>query len=371
MDEIKFAQLQRQAQIEVIDTFNKSTLKRTLTSPAALKHLSSYNKNMKKILSNPNLSQAQFLELNNMVTSIKSEYTNKVTEKNKIKTNEKSKLFRQQVKDQLKKETPKVTTVKQDLKSDLKTQKVTATINPNLSEVSKGALTGLLNNAAKVAGVESPITKTTSLTIPSRDDKINFNLKGFALIQDITQNSLHHGYLDSDIDKGVKDNKITKSEAKNIKSFFNLGYIADKVKQARGNDAEYTKRIFSSPYQSALNNFISEKYNTVFTKMPKDITPPKTGGGSSSGGSSSQSGNTFLDKFTKKFKSSMKTGASMGDVPTGGGGKSAMQQALQMHDPFSNPGPYMNKGGRVPSKRKPYAMGGKVYSNSTRKPKFK
>ena len=368
MDEIKFAQLQRQAQIEVIDTFNKSTLKRTLTSPAALKHLSSYNKNMKKILNNKNLSQAQFLELNNMVTSIKKEYTDRVTEKNKIKTSEKSKLFRQQVKDQLKKETPKVTTVKQDLK----TQKVTATINPNLSDLSKNSLTGLLNNAAKVAGVESPIKKTTALSIISRDDKINFNLKGFALIQDITQNSLHHGYLDSDIDKGVKDNKITKSEAKNIKSFFNLGYIADKVKQARGNDPEYTKRIFSSPYQSALNNFLSEKYNTVFTKMPKDVTPPKGGGTPpKAGGSSSKSGMNFIDKFTKKFKSSMKTGASMGAVPTGGGGKTAMQQALGMYDPFSNPGPYMNKGGRVPSKRKPYAMGGKVYSNSTRKPKFK
>jgi len=365
MDEIKFAQLQRQAQIEVIDTFNKSTLKRTLTSPAALKHLSSYNKNMKKILSNPNLSQAQFLELNNMVTSIKKEYTDKVTEKNKIKTSEKSKLFRQQVKDQLKKETPKVTTVKQDLKTDLKTQKVTATINPNLSELSRNSLAGLLNNAAKVAGVEPPITsKITSLSIPDQPDRINWNLKGFALIQNIASVSVRHGQQDVDVDKAVKEKKISSSEGKNIKTFINSKGIKSKIAQL-GPDLDRARQFYSPNFQQAFTMYLQKQYNDNFTKMPKDVTPPKAGG------SSSKSGMNFIDKFTKKFKSSMKTGASMGAVPTGGGGKTAMQQALGMYDPFSNPGPYMNKGGRVPSKRKPYAMGGKVYSNSTRKPKFK
>ena len=53
------------------------------------------------------------------------------------------------------------------------------------------------------------------------------------------------------------------------------------------------------------------------------------------------------------------------------GPKSAMQLMLQMHDPFSTGLPYMKEGGRVPSKkRKPYAMGGKVYSQAIRKPKL-
>ena len=86
MDEIEFNKIYRKAHIEVIDTFNKSTLKRTLTSPAALKHLSSYNKNMKKILSNPNLSKAQFFELNNMVTDLKNDYINRVADKERKKS---------------------------------------------------------------------------------------------------------------------------------------------------------------------------------------------------------------------------------------------------------------------------------------------
>ena len=74
--------------------------------------------------------------------------------------------------------------------------------------------------------------------------------------------------------------------------------------------------------------------------MPKDVTPKE---------SASKSKTSFIDKFTKKLK----TGASMSVVPGGGGGKTPMQEALGMYDPFNKPGHYMNKGGRVPQKRKP------------------
>ena len=365
MDEIEFNKIYRKAHIEVIDTFNKSTLKRTLSSKTALKHLAQYEKNIKKILNNPNLSQAQFLEINNLVNRLETDYKNKVTTKNKIISKEKSKVFKKQIQDQLKKEFPKVTTVKQDLKADLKTQKVTATINPNISDASKGALTGLINNAAKVAGVESPLKSTiTSLSIPDQPNRINWNLKGFALIKDIAMVSVRHGQQDVDVDRAIKEKKISASEGKNIKTFINSKGIKSKITQIQ--DLEKARQFYSPNFQQAFNMYLQNQYNNNFTKIPKDITPPKTGGGSSS-----KSGTNFIDKFTKKLKSVMKTGASMGAIPAGGGGKTPLQEALGMYDPFNKPGPYMNKGGRVPSKRKPYAMGGKVYSNQTRKPKFK
>ena len=357
MDEIKFGELQNRAFKLTVDTFNKPTLRRSLTSKAAIKHLNTYDTQIKALLNNDALSQKQYYQLQNDVANIKSQYTTKVTTQNRIVKNEKAKEFKKQVKAEIKKNEA---LKQQQIKSQVQT---TSKINANVSDVSKNTLAGLIRTAEKVAGVapttimETSTSKAVS-TIPRRDDKINFNLKGFALIQDIAQNSLHHGYLDSDIDKGVQQKKITASEAKNIKTFFNLTYIADKVKQAKGNDIEKTKRIFSQPYQNTLNNFLSEKYNTVFTKMPKDVTPKE---------SASKSKTSFIDKFTKKLK----TGASMSVVPGGGGGKTPMQEALGMYDPFNKPGPYMNKGGRVPPKRKPYAMGGKVYGNSVRKPKFK
>ena len=358
MDEIKFGELQNRAFKLTVDTFNKPTLRRSLTSKAALKHLNTYNAQIKALLNNKDLTQKQFYQLQNDVANIKSQYVTKVTTQDRIIKNEKAKAFRKQIQADIKKNEA---LKQQQIKSQVQT---TSKINANVSDVSKNTLVGLIRTAEKVAGVapttimETSTSKAVS-TIPRRDDKINFNLKGFALIQDIAQNSLHHGYLDSDIDKGVQQKKITASEAKNIKAFFNLSYIADKVTQARGNDIEKTKRVFSKPYQNILNNFLSEKYNTVFTKMTKDVTPKE---------GSSKSKTSFTDKFTKKLK----TGASMSVVPGGtGGGKTPMQEALGMYDPFNKPGPYMNKGGRVPPKRKPYAMGGKVYGNSVRKPKFK
>jgi len=339
MDEIKFAQLLRQAQIEVIDTFNKSTLKRTLTSPAALKHLSSYNKNMKKILNNKNLSQTQFLELNNMVTSIKKEYTDRVTEKNKIKTSEKSKLFRQQVKDQLKKETPKVTTVKQDLKTDLKTQKVTAKINPNLSELSRNSLRGLLNNAAKVAGVEPPLTSTvTSMTpydaVKAQGNKVNFNLRGYQLFENAAYNAKIHGVSKTieELDIGVKEGKIDASEADNMKKTFAKESVKSKLSQF-GEQGE-VKQFNRPEYQKAFKTFLRGSYNT-FTKMGKVIgkVAPKV----------------FLPLQVMDMKKQY---------------DNIMEQSKKPIEPLT-----YKTGGKV--KRKPYAMGGKVYSNSTRKPKFK
>ena len=355
MDEVKFGELQNRVFKLTVDTFNKPTLRRSLTSKAAIKHLNTYDAQIKALLNNDSLSQKQYYQLQNDVANIKSQYTTKVTTQNRIVKNEKAKEFKRQVKAEIKKNEA---LKQQQIKSQVQT---TSKINANVSDVSKNTLAGLIRTAEKVAGVAPTTimetsTSTTVAKIPTRPDKINFNLKGFALIQDIAQNSVQHGYLDSDIDKGVQQNKISASEAKNIKSFFSKANIKSQVAQI--GDINKAKQFYSPQFQKAFNTFLQTQYNEVFTKIPKDVTPTE---------SSSKSKASFTDKFTKKLK----TGASMGVVPGGGGGKSPMQEALGMYDPFNKPGPYMNKGGRVPPKRKPYAMGGKVYGNSVRKPKFK
>ena len=355
MDEIKFGELQNRAFKLTVDTFNKPTLRRSLTSKAAIKHLNTYDTHIKALLNNDSLSQKQYYQLQNDVANIKSQYTTKITTQNRIVKNEKAKEFKKQVKAEIKKNEA---LKQQQIKSQVQT---TSKINANVSDVSKNTLAGLIRTAEKVAGVAPTTimetsTSTTVAKIPTRPDKINFNLKGFALIQDIAQNSVQHGYLDSDIDKGVQQNKISASEAKNIKTFFNKANIKPQVAQI--GEINKAKQFYSPQFQKAFNTFLQTQYNEVFTKMPKDVTPKE---------GSSKSKTSFTDKFTKKLR----TGASMGVVPGGGGGKSPMQEALGMYDPFNKPGPYMNKGGRVPSKRKPYAMGGKVYGNSVRKPKFK
>lgn len=355
MDEIKFGELQNRAFKLTVDTFNKPTLRRSLTSKAAIKHLNTYDTQIKALLNNDALSQKQYYQLQNDVANIKSQYTTKVTTQDRIIKNEKAKAFKKQVQTEIKKNEA---LKQQQIKSQVQT---TSKINANVSDVSKNTLAGLIRTAEKVAGVAPTTimetsTSTTVAKIPTRPDKINFNLKGFALIQDIAQNSVQHGYLDSDIDKGLQQNKISASEAKNIKTFFNKANIKPQVAQI--GEIGKAKQFYSPQFQKAFNTFLQTQYNEVFTKMPKDVTPKE---------GSSKSKTSFTDKFTKKLR----TGASMGVVPTGGGGKSPMQEALGMYDPFNKPGPYMNKGGRVPPKRKPYAIGGKVYGNSVRKPKFK
>ena len=83
-----------------------------------------------------------------------------------------------------------------------------------------------------------------------------------------------------------------------------------------------------------------------------------------------EGGGKFISPKSK-IKTFMKAGAGAAVAIPGAGPKSPMQQALGMHDPFNTGLPYLKKGGKVPpKKRKPYAVGGKVYSQPIRKPKF-
>ena len=321
MDEVKFAEIMKEAFIEVTDTYNKSTLRRTLSSRAALKHLSSYNKNMKKILSNPNLSKAQFFELNNMVTELKSDYTNRVADKER----KKSKLNSKKAK--IKLNTPVVSEIaKKVIKKS--PQFTTASLIDSL-----GGFTGEKKSTS------------TSMTpydaVKAQGNKVNFNLRGYQLFENAAYNAKIHGVSKTieELDIGVKEGKIDASEADNMKKTLTKSNVRAKLNQF-GQTEEVTQ--FNKPeYQKAFKTFLRGTYNT-FTKIGKVINKvaPKV----------------FVPlqvmDMKNQYNEVMEKGTIMGSPLPG----------------TAKPQTYKT-GGKI--KRKPYAMGGKVYSNSTRKPKFK
>ena len=271
-----------------------------------------------------------------MIEEVKNSYINRVNKKSGLIDREKNKAF------------------KLKLKEDIAKANIEKSISPNIKKLTSSAT--MVGSIAESLGGFTKAKKTGTAVVFNRPDKINFNLKGFALIRDIAYNSLVHGYLDTDIDKGVADKKITQAEANNIKSFFNKENIKSQVSQI---GTVEKKAQFDKPqFQRAFNSFLQNQYNEIFTKMEKDITPKKEGASS-----------RMTKPSDKKFRA-----VTSGAAVTGGGGpKSAMQQALGMYDPFNNPGPMLKAGGKVKRtkpKAKPYAMGGKVYSNSVRKPNY-
>ena len=333
MTDEEFRKLFNKAYKDLVSTFNQSTLRRTTTSQAAKNILLGLETRIDKYKSNPKLEAKQLTQLNNMIEELKTSYINKVNKKSGLIDREKNKAF------------------KLKLKEDIAIEK---SVSPNLKQLTSSAT--MAGSIAESLGGFTNAKKTGTTVGFNRPDKINFNLKGFALIRDIAYNSLVHGYLDTDIDKGVADKKITQAEANNIKSFFNKENIKSQVSQI---GTVEKKAQFDKPqFQRAFNSFLQNQYNEIFTKMEKDITPKKEGASS-----------RMTKPSDKKFRA-----ATSGAAVTGGGGpKSAMQQALGMYDPFNNPGPMLKAGGKVKRtkpKAKPYAMGGKVYSNSVRKPNY-
>ena len=101
MTDEEFRILQFKTSKLITNTFNKSTLKRTITSKAAKAHLNIFNKQIEKLLATPNLTKSQYLDLHNQIESQKSQYRNKVIKKDKITTQEKDKIFRKNIKKQL------------------------------------------------------------------------------------------------------------------------------------------------------------------------------------------------------------------------------------------------------------------------------
>ena len=314
MDEVKFAEIMKEAFIEVTDTYNKSTLRRTLSSRAALKHLSSYNKNMKKILSNPNLSKAQFFELNNMVTDLKNDYINRVADKER----KKSKLNLKKAK--IKLNTPVVSEI---------TKKV-------IRKSPQFTVASLVDSLGGFTGEKkSTVTSVSPYdAVKAQGNKVNFNLRGYQLFENAAYNAKIHGVSQTieELDLAVKEGKIDASEADNMKKTLTKSNVRAKLNQF-GPIEEVTQ--FNKPeYQKAFKTFLKGTYNT-FTKMGKVVgkVAPKV----------------FLPLQVMDMKKQY---------------DNIMEQSKKPIEPL-----VYKTGGKV--KRKPYAMGGKVYSNSTRKPKFK
>ena len=314
MDEVKFAEIMKEAFIEVTDTYNKSTLRRTLSSRAALKHLSSYNKNMKKILSNPNLSKAQFFELNNMVTDLKNDYINRVADKER----KKSKLNSKKAK--IKLNTPVVSEI---------TKKV-------IRKSPQFTVASLVDSLGGFTGEKkSTVTSVSPYdAVKAQGNKVNFNLRGYQLFENAAYNAKIHGVSQTieELDLAVKEGKIDASEADNMKKTLNKKSVRAKLSQF--GEQEEVKQFNRPEYQKSFKGFLKGAYST-FTKMGKVVgkVAPKV----------------FLPLQVMDMKKQY---------------DNIMEQSKKPIEPL-----VYKTGGKV--KRKPYAMGGKVYSNSTRKPKFK
>ena len=162
MTDEEFKILQFKTNKLITDTFNKSTLRRTTTSKTAKAHLNVFNKQIEKLLANPNLTKSQYLDLHNQIESQTSQYTNRVIKKDKI--------FKKNIKKQL-----------------IKKQEV-APISRALRKIpitSTNVTNNLINSLGGFVEGKNKVSTGTAVTpydaIKAQSNKVNFNLKGFSL----------------------------------------------------------------------------------------------------------------------------------------------------------------------------------------------
>ena len=322
MTDEEFKILQFKTNKLITDTFNKSTLRRTTTSKTAKAHLNVFNKQIEKLLANPNLTKSQYLDLHNQIESQTLQYTNRVTKKDKVIGQEKDKIFRKNIKKQL-----------------IKKQEV-APISRALRKIpitSTNVTNNLINSLGGFVEGKNKVSTGTAVTpydaIKAQSNKVNFNLKGFSLFENASYNAKIHGISGTiqELDEGVKNKKISVSEANRIKSILKDDTVNHKLHQL--GTTEQVEQFNRPGYQKAFKSFLSN----VFKKSMKVIPVV---------------GPIFQIRDMKKQYEQMQRG----EHPMF---PSAEKLSTQVY----------KRGGKV--KPKPYAMGGKVYSNSVRKPKFK
>ena len=322
MTDEEFKILQFKTNKLITDTFNKSTLRRTTTSKTAKAHLNVFNKQIEKLLANPNLTKSQYLDLHNQIESQKSQYKNKVIKKDKITTQEKDKIFRKNIKKQL-----------------IKKQKV-APISRALKKIpitSTNVTNNLINSLGGFVEGKNKVSTGTAVTpydaIKVQSNKVNFNLRGFSLFENAAYNSKIHGISNTiqELDEGVKNKKISLSEANKIKSTLQDNTVSHKLNQLGTNDQ--VKQFNRPEYQKLFKEFLKKSFNKYMKVIPV-------------------AGPLFMLKDMKKQYEQIQSG----EHPMFPSVEKITSQVYK-------------RGGKV--KPKPYAMGGKVYSNSVRKPKFK
>tara|TARA_R100000655_G_C2984346_1_gene192236 strand:+ start:739 stop:1707 length:969 start_codon:yes stop_codon:yes gene_type:complete len=322
MTDEEFRILQFKTSKLITNTFNKSTLKRTITSKAAKAHLNIFNKQIEKLLATPNLTKSQYLDLHNQIESQKSQYRNKVIKKDKITTQEKDKIFRKNIKKQL-----------------IKKQEV-APISRALRKIpitSTNVTNNLINSLGGFVEGKNKVSTGTAVTpydaIKVQSNKVNFNLKGFSLFENAAYNSKIHGISNTiqELDEGVKNKKISLSEANKIKSTLQDDTVNHKLHQLGTSDQ--VKQFNRPEYQKSFKIFLKGAFNKYMKVIP--VVGP-----------------IFQMLDMKKEYEQIQSG----DHPMFPSPEKVSAQVYK-------------RGGKV--KPKPYAMGGKVYSNSVRKPKFK
>jgi hypothetical protein len=324
MTEQEFLKLQSETSKFISDTFNKSTLRRSTTSKAAMAHLRIFDTQVEKILANPNLTKSQYFDLHNQIQDQTSGYTGSIIKKEKIIGQEKDKIFRKDIRKKLIK--------KQELAPISKVLRKAPIRSINVTNNLINSLGGFV--------VEGKKTKPTGKAITSYDiikaqgDKVNFNLKGYALFENSAYNAKIHGVSQtfSEIDEAIKNKKISVSEANKLKAVLQDKGVAAKITQF--GEQEQVKQFNRPEYQKVFKNFLGQAFKKYMRVIP--VVGPLF----------------MLKDMKKQYEQIME-----GEHPMFPSAEKLSQQVFK-------------KGGKVKPKPKPYAMGGKVYSNSIRKPKL-
>ena len=316
--DIIFGQTHQKINKLITDAFNTSTLRRGITTTTQKARIQSLERKIKSLIGSKKvfnaISKAQYYELENLATERIANYKNDRVTKAKKKEGLKT----------------KPTIIKKNLPVISEKAKKFVNVKP------QSTVNTLINSLGGFTGEKkSTVTSVVPYdAIKAQSNKINFTLRGYKLFENVAYNAKIHGVANTieELDLAIKEGKIDASEANNIKKTITKSNIVHKLDQIGTKDQEKT---FNKPaYQKAFRTFLKSSYNTL-TKMGKVVS--KVG--------------------TKAF-------APIAIYDAKKQYDQIMEQSKKPIEPL-----FYKSGGKV--KRKPYAMGGKVYGNSVRKPKFK
>jgi len=318
MTDEEFRKLYNKAYKDIINTFNKPTLRRTLTSKAARNFLLELDGRIDGYKTNIKLNQNQAVQLNNMIEEVKNSYINRVNKKTGLIDREKNKAF------------------KLKLKQDTAKANIEKAISPNIKKIPTASSQTMAGSLIESLGGFTNAKKTgtkvvTYDAIKAQADKVNFNLKGFKLFENAAYNAKIHGVSGTieEIDTAIKNKKIDVSEANKLKSALQDKGVSSKLTQL--GDTDQVKQFNKPEFQKSFKTFLSSAFNKYMKVLPVVGAP-------------------FMLKDMKRQYDEI------------------MEESKKPREPL-----VYRSGGKVKRtkpKAKPYAMGGKVYSNSVRKPNY-
>jgi hypothetical protein len=315
--DVIFGETYRKINELITKAFNTSTLRRGITTSTQKARIQSLERKIRALIGSKKvfnaISKAQYYELENLATERIANYKNDRITKSKKKEGLKTK--------------PKIIKTNVPVISEVAKKRINVKPQSTVTTLidSLGGFTQKKSTSTAVAPYDA---------IKAQSNKVNFNLRGYSLFENVAYNAKIHGVSNTiqELDLAVKEGKIDASEAENIKKTITKTNIKSKLNQLGTNDQV---RQFNKPaYQKAFKTFLNSSYNTL-TKMGKVVNKvaPKV------------FAPIAIFDMKKQYDE-------------------IMEQSKKPIEPLT-----YKSGGKV--KRKPYAMGGKVYGNSVRKPKFK